>query len=162
MQRWCELAAFAPVMRSHEGNRPDDNLQYDSTPELLACFVRWSRVHAHLAPYVRYLCDEAEKHGLPAQRPLFLHYPGDPALFTVQDQFLYGADLLVAPVVERGVEERSVILPGEGPWRHCWTGEDFAPGVHRIPAPIGMPPVFYRPGSAFAPLFGRLTEVLGQ
>jgi alpha-glucosidase len=59
MQRWCELAAFAPVMRSHEGNRPDDNLQYDSTPTLLACFARWSRVHAHLAPYVRHLCDEA-------------------------------------------------------------------------------------------------------
>ena len=50
MQRWCELAAFAPVMRSQEGNRPDDNLQYDSTPELLACFARWSRVHAALAP----------------------------------------------------------------------------------------------------------------
>ncbi|MBU7590663.1 MAG: alpha-glucosidase [Sphingopyxis terrae] len=162
MQRWCELGAFAPVMRSHEGNRPDDNLQFDSTPELLACFARWSRVHAHLAPYVRHLCDEAEKHGLPAQRPLFLHYPDDPALFTVQDQFLYGADLLVAPVVEKGVEERRAILPGEGPWRHCWTGEDFAPGIHRISAPIGMPPVFYRPGSTFAPLFGRLTEVLGQ
>lgn len=162
MQRWCELAAFAPVMRSHEGNRPDDNLQYDSTPELLACFARWSRVHAHLAPYVRHLCDEAQKSGLPAQRPLFLHYPDNSALFTAQDQYLYGADLLVAPVVEQGVEGRSVILPGEGPWRHCWTGEDFAPGIHQISAPIGMPPVFYRPGSAFAPLFGRLAEVLGQ
>ena len=72
MQRWCELAAFAPVMRSHEGNRPDDNLQYDSTPELLACFARWSRVHAALAPYVRTLCDEAAETGLPLQRPLFL------------------------------------------------------------------------------------------
>ena len=82
MQRWCELAAFAPVMRSHEGNRPDDNLQYDSTPELLACFARWSRVHAALAPYVRHLCDEAADCGLPAQRPLFLHYPDDPALWT--------------------------------------------------------------------------------
>lgn len=162
MQRWCELAAFAPVMRSHEGNRPDDNLQYDSTPELLACFARWSRVHAHLAPYVRHLCDEAQKFGLPAQRPVFLHYPRDPALFTAQDQYLYGADLLVAPVVEQGVEERSVILPGDGPWRHCWTGEDFAPGAHRIPAPIGKPPAFYRPDSDFAPLFGRLAEVLGQ
>lgn len=97
MQRWCELAAFAPVMRSHEGNRPDDNLQYDSSDELLSCFARWSRVHAHLAPYVRHLCDEAVSKGLPAQRPLFLHHSDDPALWTIQDQYLYGATSRSAP-----------------------------------------------------------------
>lgn len=162
MQRWCELAAFAPVMRSHEGNRPDDNLQYDSSPDLLACFARWSRVHAHLAPYVRHLCDEAVERGLPAQRPLFLHYPDQPALFAVQDQYLYGADLVVAPVIEEGAMARRVILPGEGHWRHCWTGADFAPGTHEIPAPVGQPPVFYCPDSAFEPLFAGLAGVLGQ
>ncbi|KPF93956.1 alpha-xylosidase [Novosphingobium sp. AAP83] len=160
MQRWCELAAFAPVMRSHEGNRPDDNLQYDSNDVLLACFARWSRVHARLAPYVRHLCDEARSQGLPAQRPLFLHYPQDCALFTVQDQFLYGADLLVAPVIEEGARQRQVILPGEGIWRHCWSGKDFAPGTHDIAAPIGQPPVFYRPDSVFAPLLAGLRGVL--
>jgi len=162
LERWCELAAFAPVMRSHEGNRPDDNLQYDSSEELLACFARWSRVHAHLAPYVRHLCNEAAEQGLPAQRPLFLHYPDDPALWTCQDQYLYGADLLVAPVIEAGAGERQVILPGEGLWRHCWSGADFAPGMHTVPAPIGQPPVFYRPDSAFAALCAGLAGVLGQ
>ncbi len=156
MQRWCELAAFAPVMRSHEGNRPDDNLQYDSAPELLACFARWSRVHAHLAPYVRHLCDEATAHGLPAQRPLFLHYPDDRVLWTVQDQYLYGADLLVAPVIEENAVERDVILPGDGMWRHVWSGADFTPGSHRIAAPIGQPPLFFRPDSAFAALFAGI------
>ena len=160
--RWCELAAFAPVMRSHEGNRPDDNLQYDSSDELLACFARWSRVHAHLAPYVRHLCDEATQFGLPAQRPLFLHYADDASLWTVQDQYLYGADLLVAPVIEAGAEERTVVLPGEGLWRNCWTGEDLAPGTHAVPAPIGRPPVYYRPDSDFASLFAGLAGVLGQ
>ncbi|RJF90587.1 alpha-glucosidase [Sphingomonas cavernae] len=162
LQRWCELAAFAPVMRSHEGNRPDDNLQYDSTTDLLSCFARWSRVHAHLAPYARHLCDEARASGLPAQRPLFLHYPGEADLFTVQDQFLYGADLLVAPVIEQGASARTVILPGEEAWRNCWTGEDYEPGVHLVPAPIGAPPVFYRPCSVFASLFAGMAEVLGQ
>jgi alpha-glucosidase len=159
MLRWCELAAFAPVMRSHEGNRPDDNLQYDTTPALLACFARWSRVHAHLASYVRHLCDEAQATGLPAQRPLFLHYPDDPALWTVQDQFLYGADLLVAPIIEEGAGERTVILPGSNAWRHVWSGTDFAPGRHTVSAPIGQPPVFYRPDSAFAALFAAIPEV---
>ncbi|NCU12899.1 MAG: alpha-glucosidase, partial [Sphingomonadaceae bacterium] len=132
MERWCELSAFAPVMRSHEGNRPDDNLQYDSTPGLLAGFARWSRVHAHLAPYVRHLCTEAAEQGLPAQRPLFLHYPEDAALYAVQDQFLYGADLLVAPVIEEGAAARTVILPGAEEWVHAFTGERLAPGTHTV------------------------------
>jgi len=162
MQRWCELAAFAPVMRSHEGNRPDDNLQYDSSEELLACFALWSRVHAHLAPYVRHLCAEASERGLPAQRPLFLHYPEDSSLFALQDQYLYGADLLVAPVIEQGADARQVVLPGDQDWVHCWTGERFAPGTHQVSAPIGRPPVFYRPDSAFALLFAALAGVVKQ
>lgn len=162
MLRWCELAAFAPVMRSHEGNRPDDNLQYDSSVDLLACFARWSRIHAQLAPYVRTLCDEASALGLPAQRPLFLHYPEDPNVFAVQDQYLYGADLLVAPVIEEGATRRSVILPGDAPWRHVWTGQDFEPGVHDVDAPIGSPPAFYRPDSDFATLFAGLEGVKAE
>ena len=160
MMRWCEMAAFAPVMRSHEGNRPDDNLQYDSTPELLDCFARWSRVHAALAPYVRHLCDEATTTGLPAQRAVFLHFPDTRALWTVQDAFLYGADLLVAPVIEAGAVERTVILPGDAPWHHVWSGAEFAPGTHTIAAPLDRPPVFYRPDSAFAGLFAALPQAL--
>jgi alpha-glucosidase len=55
---------------------------------------------------------------------------------------------------------REVILPGEGAWRHCWSGEDYTPGTHTVSAPIGCPPVFYRPDSAFAALFAKLPEVL--
>ena len=160
LRRWAELAAFAPMMRTHEGNRPDDNLQYDSDPELLACLARWSRVHARLAPYVRHLGLEAKALGLPLQRPLFLHYPDQPDHFAVQDQFLYGPDLLVAPVIEAGAASRTVILPGAGEWRHCWTGETWPAGVHEIAAPLDGPPVFYRPDSAFAALFASLKEAL--
>ncbi|MFL0672700.1 MAG: alpha-glucosidase [Erythrobacter sp.] len=155
MLRWYELGAFSPVMRTHEGNRPDDNLQIDSTPELIAGFVRWSRVHAALGPYVHHLVAEAQASGLPAQRALFLHYPGDSETFTIQDQFLYGADLMVAPVIEQGAQRRRVYLP-QGTWRHLWSGAEFAPGWHDVPAPIGEPAVFYRPESRFADLFRGL------
>lgn len=157
IMRWCELGAFSPVMRSHEGNRPDDNLQIDSSDELLGHFAAMSRVHKALAPYVRHLSDEAVATGLPVQRPLFLHY-FEEALFAVQDQYLYGTDMLVAPVVEAQATARPVILPGDQPWRHLWSGEDFAPGTHMIEAPYGRPPVFYRPSSTFAPLFASLAQ----
>lgn len=158
--RWMELGAFSPVMRTHEGNRPDDNLQIDSTEELAAAFVRWSRVHAALAPYVRHLVAEAQAHGLPAQRALFLHYPGDAETFTIQDQFLYGAHMMVAPIIEQGAVSRTVYLPGAGGqvWRHIWSGDVFAPGWHDVAAPIGHPPVFYRPDSTFAALFAGLAQ----
>jgi alpha-glucosidase len=153
--RWYELGAFSPVFRTHEGNRPDDNLQIDSTPALIAGFVRWSRIHARLAPYVRRLVEDAQATGLPAQRALFLHYPDDRETFAIQDQYLYGADLLVAPVIAAGAAARRVYLP-EGEWRYLWSGQDYAPGWHDVPAPLGQPPVFYRPKSPFAALFGSL------
>jgi alpha-glucosidase len=155
--RWYELGAFSPVFRTHEGNRPDENLQIDSTPALVAGFVRWSRVHAALAPYVRHLVAEAQTTGLPAQRALFLHHPDDREGLTIQDQFFYGADLMVAPVIEAGASMRKVYLP-EGTWRHLWSGEDFGQGWHDVPAPIGQPPVFYRPASPFAQLFAELAR----
>lgn len=159
MHRWIDMAAFAPVMRSHEGNRPADNLQLDSNAELLAHFARMSQVHARLAPYVRALSDEAVATGLPLQRPLFLHHD-DPAYYRIQDQYLYGADMLVAPVVEADQMERDVVLP-DGTWVHLWSGAEYAKGTHRIASPYGQPPVFTRKDSRFAPLFASLKEEFG-
>ena len=62
---------------------------------------------------------------------------------------------MVAPVIEAGATARRVYLP-QGEWRHLWSGEPHAPGWHDVPAPLGQPPVFYRPQSAFAPLFEGL------
>lgn len=154
MHRWIDLAAFAPVMRSHEGNRPADNLQVDSNPEILRHFARMSQVHAQLAPYVRALCDEAVATGLPLQRPLFLHYD-DPAYYDIQDQYLYGADMIVAPVVAEGQDIRPVVIP-DGDWVHLWSGKAYGKGTHDIAAPNGQPPVFTRVDSTYADLFAAI------
>ncbi len=159
MQRWCELSAFSPVMRTHEGNRPDDNLQYDSTDELQECFVRWSRIHAALAPYLKEVCSEGSQTGIPAQRPLFLEYAGWESLFGTQDQFLLGPDLLVAPIIEEGATARDVVFPGDETWRSIWSKEAFSRETRRIEAPIGKPPVFYRRGSNFAQLFDSVGQL---
>jgi alpha-glucosidase len=143
MHRWFDLCAFTPVLRTHEGNRPDDNLQIDSTPELLAHFALISRLHAALAPYVRAAGVEAGTKGLPLMRALFLHYFADPACWTVQDQYLYGRDLLVAPVVSEGARGRSVYLPADD-WLNLYDGAPVEAGWHEAAAPIGLPPAFVR------------------
>jgi alpha-glucosidase len=153
LMRWAEMAAFTPVMRTHEGNRPADNLQIDSDPAILAHFARMTRIHVALVPYVRSVLDET---GLPAQRPLFLHFD-DPATYTIQDASLYGRDLLVAPVHQPGADTWTTYLPGGAAWVHLWSGRRFTGGqTVTVPAPIGSPPVFWREGSAFAGLFQTL------
>ena len=156
LQRWAEMAAFTPVMRTHECNRPRDNLQIDSTPELLAHFARMTRLHTALAPYARAVLDEP---GLPAQRPLFLHFEHDPATYAIQDAYLYGPDLLVAPVQHAGTTAWTTYLPAGADWIHLWTRTRHHGGrTATVDAPLGRPPVFWREGSAWAPLFQRLAD----
>ncbi|WP_232223472.1 alpha-glucosidase [Sphingorhabdus lutea] len=156
MKRWAELGAFTPVMRSHEGNRPDDNLQYDSNDDLLSHFAAMSRVHLALAPYVRFMSDQAVKDGLPLQRPLFLHYPDDSEVGDMQDQYLYGTDMLVAPIIEADQFSRKLYLPAGENWVHLWSGKKFTSGWHDVASPYGEPPVFYKENSTFSQLFAGL------
>jgi alpha-glucosidase len=161
MRRWYELAAFAPVLRTHEGNRPEDNLQVDSNLGMLDHFGRWSRIHRALAPYVRHLCAEAQATGLPAQRPLFLHAADDRETAGIQDQFLYGRDLMVAPVVTEGATDRRVYVPGGDSWRDLWSGRPVEAGWHNVSAPLGRPPLYVREGSEFANFFGTIPDLVG-
>jgi sulfoquinovosidase len=118
-----------------------------------------SQLHARLAPYVRSVLDEGQATGLPAQRPLFLHHER-PEYHAVQDQYLYGADMLVAPVIEAGVTGRNVLIPSDG-WVNLWTGAPLPPGAGWFDAPHGKPPVAYRLDSPFASLFADIRKEFG-
>jgi alpha-glucosidase len=160
IMRWAEMAAFTPVMRTHEGNRPKENLQIDQDPAVLSHFARMTAIYVHLAPYLKALSKEAFETGLPVQRPLFLHHESDQETYGLQDCYLYGRDLLVAPVWKAGATTRVVYLPKGETWRHVWSDEAHAGGQQiEIAAPLGQPPVFFRQGSTYASLFGRLREL---
>ncbi|OLL32716.1 alpha-glucosidase [Burkholderia sp. SRS-W-2-2016] len=150
-QRWAEMAAFTPVMRTHEGNRPAENFQFWQDAGVLAHFARMTRLFVALKPYVQGLVDEAAARGLPLQRPLFLHYEHDAATYAIQDQYLYGRDLLVAPVHAADASEWSAYLPAGDQWTHLWSGVDYDGGQRvTVAAPLGEPPVFVRRGAARA------------
>ncbi|WP_240310938.1 alpha-glucosidase [Altererythrobacter sp. ZODW24] len=154
MMRWAELAAFTPVMRTHEGNRPDDNMQIDDDPAVLAHFARMTRIHTALAPYVRSLCEEAATTGLPLQRPLFLHYPGDETACGIETQYLYGRDMLVAPVTGEGASDWRVYFPAGDNWVHFFDGKPYQGGNWAaVDVPFGSPPVFIREGGEHHKLF---------
>ncbi|WP_062219636.1 alpha-glucosidase [Aureimonas sp. D3] len=160
IMRWAEMAAFTAVMRTHEGNRPRDNLQIDGDEAVLSHFARMTRLYVHLAPYLRSLSDEAVQRGLPVQRPLFLHFPDDRATYAIQDSYLYGRDLLVAPVWREGETSREVYLPEGADWEHVWSGARYGGGATiPVEAPLRRPPVFIRQGSAWADLFRGLATL---
>ena len=71
--------------------------------------------------------------------------------------YYLGDDLFVCPVIRLGARSRTVRLP-EGEWVGLWTGRCYAPGRHRVAAPLGRPPVFYREGSKYAELFRRAAD----
>ena len=148
--RWMELSAFISLFRSHEGNRPAENVQVYSSPAALAHFARFAKVFASLAPYRQQLMAEASTRGLPLVRPLWLHYPDYAQSFTDQPvSFLLGEQLLVAPVLEQGAVSVDVSLPA-GRWVHLWSQQvlhsDGQQSI-KVVAPLGQPPVFYRPES---------------
>jgi alpha-glucosidase len=161
LMRWAEMAAFTPVMRTHEGNRPRENLQLDEDPQVLAHFARMVKLWVHLVPYLKSLVAEAVATGLPVQRPLFLHFEDDAACYSIQDCYLYGPDLLVAPVWQAGEESRTVHLPKGADWVHVWSGATCTGGTEiTVPAPLGEPAIFYRRDSAHAALFRGLTALV--
>lgn len=84
-------------------------------------------------------------------RPLFLHYEDDARAYTLKYQYLFGRDLLVAPVHEEGRTDWTLYLPQDN-WVNAWTGECCQGGDVTVDAPLGKPPVFYRQHSEWADL----------
>ena len=156
--RWLEFACFTPVMRTHEGNRPDSNVQLYDNERTLAAAARLSRIHTALLPYLRACVRENAETGAPVMRPLFWEHPEEERAWR-RDAYSYllGKDLLVCPVVEPGRESRSVWLPEDG-WVLLWNGRRFGRGEAMAEAPMGKPPVFYRADSPWATLFREIAE----
>lgn len=143
-QRWVELGAFTPIMRTHDGDNKDDNWRWDRDADTTAHFARMVAVHDALEPLFTELAQEAEATSVPMVRHLMLDWPDDPETWPLSDQFALGDGMIVAPVVEPGATTRELYLP-EGDWYHLWTGDIYSGPIRlTVDAPIGEPPVFTR------------------
>ena len=154
LMRWEEMNVFSPLFRSHEGNQPVNDVQFDDDDELLAQLSRASRMHAHLSDYLKKCVKETAEKATPVMLPLFYHYDEEKA-YTEKTEYLLGRDILVAPVIKEGTIARSVYLP-EDEWVHVFSGKSFGGGTFDIEAPMGQPPVFVRKNS---PWFEKVMEL---
>lgn len=149
LQRWAEYAAFGPVMRTHETNRPAVNLQPDEDPVVASHLARMTQLFAALSDYRAQVLEEAVRTGVPVMRHGWLVAPGT-EVAGVDTQFFLGRDVLVAPVLREGASEVSVTFP-PGRWRHLFTGEVVGGGqTLTVPAPIGRPAAYVADSSEWA------------
>jgi len=155
--RWIELGAFSLIMRTHEGNRPDDNFQFDSDEEILEHLRKMVLIHVKLKPYLKNLEKEFQEFGVPPMRPCFLHYK-DPNLLNLKYQYLLGRDLLIAPAIYPKLEETELYLP-EDNWIHLWSSKEYQKGKLKIQSPIGKTAVFYRKDSKYVKIFKELAKL---
>jgi len=168
-KRAAAMAAFCPIMQYHSELNDHRRPLADRTPwnvaehagdsDVTSAYRFYARLRMNLIPYLLALGTEATNTGLPLMRTLALEYPNDPRAVQIDDQFLLGPDVLVAPVLTPGVEERSVYLP-ERNWWDLWTGAPVPAGWITAPAPVDTIPVFVR-GGACIPLWMPDTIELG-
>ncbi|MDY6985897.1 MAG: glycoside hydrolase family 31 protein [Candidatus Thermoplasmatota archaeon] len=135
--RWVELAAFMPIMQFSTDF-------FNQSEKAQGIAAECMRAHEDLYPYLAELAEEAAETGMPVVRPLFFEYSDEEECYSINDQYLLGSDMLVAPVLEQGARAREVYLP-EGLWRDYWSGE-IHDGGERIDcsAPLDRIPVFIR------------------
>ncbi len=158
--RWFQWGTYCPVMRLHGHRQPYHPVQRkdgsfdlqsgadnevwsfgeEAYPILVKCMAR----REELRPYVRSLMNAAHTDLTPLMRGMFYEFPEDPACALLSDQYMFGPDFLVAPVVEAGARERSVYLPA-GLWKDIEDDQIYQGGQRvTVAAPIEKIPVFRR------------------
>jgi alpha-D-xyloside xylohydrolase len=127
-RRWLTFGVMSSHTRAH-GQPPKEPWEY--SPEFLNLFRDAINMRYQLMPYIyaqsRYSIDR----GLPLMRALFIEYPDDPGAWLVDDQYLFGSDMLIAPLFEE-ITSRDVYLPGNHKWIDYQTGRVYNPGWNHI------------------------------
>lgn len=166
--RWFAWGAFCPVFRMHGERSPwyereqefingvrqltsgQDNEVWSFGEDNYEILKKYLFIRERLRPYIRDCMKAASESGAPVMRPLFYDFPEDKDSWEIEDAYMFGPDLLVAPVMEEGVTERSVYLPKGAAWKDAYTKKTYEGGLRvTVPAPIDIIPVFMRDGKEF-------------
>ncbi|MFO7958624.1 MAG: glycoside hydrolase family 31 protein [Candidatus Brocadiia bacterium] len=150
--RWAQWGLLSPLSRFH-GTTPREPWEYGD--EAVRVVRRYARLRYALIPYLLAAAEESARSGVPIMRHMALEFPHEPNAHTLDDQYMLGPDLLVAPVLIEGARSRPVYLP-EGTWTELerpsvtYQGGRFV----EMRAPLGRIPVLVREGAVVPKLSG--------
>ena len=159
--RWFEWGAFCPVFRMHGERSPwhereeefingvrqltsgQDNEVWSFGEDNFEILKKYLFLRERLRPYIRECMDEASLSGMPVMRPLFFDFYKDKTAWKIEDEYMFGPDILVAPVMEENTSERKVYLPEGAIWTDANTKKAYSGGQNvTVPAPLDIIPVF--------------------
>lgn len=169
--RWFQFGTFCPVMRLHGCRQPAtpiinqagevreqtgaDNEIWSFGEEAYPILRHFISIREQMRDYTRSLMKEAHEKGTPVMRALFYEFPQDPVCWDIKDSYLFGGDILVAPICHPGARSRRVYLPKGAQWTHAGTKQIYPGGSwYDIDAPLETLPIFLRDG--------RQSYLLGQ
>lgn len=140
--RWAQWGLLSPFARFH-GTTPREPWEYGA--EALEVVRHYAHLRYTLIPYLWACAEESAASGLPIMRHMKLEFPDEPGVEHVDDQYMLGPDLLVAPVFQAGARERAVYVP-PGRWTSWDAPEQVyeGPGYRHVPAPLARLPLLVR------------------
>ena len=163
--RWFQYGVFCPVMRLHgarirHGEKKRDVKEPTGDPNEIWSFGEENfeilknliLLRERLRPYIEEQMKIASEKGYPVMRPMFFDYPDDETCYETGEQYMFGSDILFAPVVTRGQREKEVYLP-EGEWIFRNTGEQYGPGFHKVKCDIHEFTAFVKKGAGVLEAF---------
>ena len=163
--RWFEYATFCPVLRMHGYQAPyipaDEEAKgggqcYTGGPneiwsygdEAFDIFKRLIALRERMKPYIKSAMDKAHEVGTPPMRPLFYDFPSDKRAWEIEDEYMFGDAILVAPISYKGATEREVYLPNGCDWICVSNGERLAGGqAITVSAKLDQIPLYIRADS---------------
>lgn len=164
LMRWFEYATFSPVLRMHGDRQPHSkplslsgggsmvtgapNEIWSYGPKVEKVLTKFVKIRETLKDYLESLMVIAHEKGLPLMRPLFYEFPQDREAWSVDNTYMLGSALLIAPILNYQERSRGVYLPAGTDWENLSTGETLSGGqTLKIPAPIDAIPVLKRTDS---------------
>lgn len=156
-KRATEMSAFSPIMQFHSENNGSSGISEERSPwnaqartgdtTIISHFAKYTNTRMNLLPYIYSEAKKSSDTGVPMMRAMALEYPADSNTYGLTEQYMFGDNLLVAPVVNQGETNKSVYLPA-GDWIDFWWGAQ-RPGGRTISYYAGVDdiPVFVKAGS---------------
>jgi len=153
--RWLQFAVFTPILRPHGSGIPSEPVFWSEQTQNIV--RKYMKLRYAMLPYNYTLAFENATNGLPLMRPLFYQFANDTAACRVEDEYMWGDNLLVAPVIYKGKTQRSIYLP-EGNWFDFHTGIEYT-GKQYVDYTLDIEniPVFAKAGS-FIPMTTPVTS----
>jgi alpha-glucosidase len=158
LTRWYQIAFLTPFCRNHAQRDAYDHEPWRFGTYYEDIIRKYLKLRYRLLPFLYTTLEEAHRTGVPIFRPLLLNYQNDSNTLDIDDEFMVGADLLVAPILKPGATGRLVYLP-TGTWFDYWTGRQIAGGqmIH-AEAPLETAPLYVR-GGAILPMGPEMNYV---